>query len=79
MIMMTTRSTIRSMTAVIVVMMMVRGVRLVRYLCNDKRVSSTVRFDDEEWQLISLKENDCDDDDGVTKMVRTTIKSIDEG
>ena len=43
-IMMTIRSMIRSMTAMIVVMMMVRGVRLVRYLCNDKRVSSTVRL-----------------------------------
>ena len=51
----------------------------MRYLCNDKRVSSTVRFDDEEWQLISLKENDRDDDDGVTKMVRTTYKVDDEG
>ena len=38
----------------------------MRYMCNDKRVSSTVRFDDEGWQLISLKENDCskDDDEG---------------
>ena len=51
----------------------------MRYLCNDKRVSSTVRFDDEEWQLISLKENDHDDDDGVTKMVRKTIKSMTKG
>ena len=51
----------------------------MRYLCNNKRVSSTVRFDDEEWQLISLKENDCDDDDGVMKMVRTTIKSMTKG
>ena len=40
-------------------MMVVRGVRLVRYLF--------------------LKENDRNDDDGVTKMVRTTIKSMTKG
>ena len=40
----TMRLMIRSMMVIIVVMMMVRGVRLVGYLCNDKRVSSTVRL-----------------------------------
>ena len=36
--------TMRSTMVMRDVMMMVRGVRLVRYLCNDKRVSSTVRL-----------------------------------
>ena len=52
----------------------------MRYLCNDKRVSSTVRFDDEEWQLMMmvslLLKRLIAAMMRAMGMVRTTIKSM---